>query len=72
MYREKRSALCLRWEEGGGGVGVEGKGKEGLVGKKERAGRQVRRPGMFEQHREKALLEFKVKNFPPTPGLVAR
>lgn len=34
--------------------------------KKERAGRQVGRPGMFEHNREKeAPLEFKVKNFPP-------
>lgn len=44
---------------------VEEKGKEGVCGKKERAGRQVGRPGMFEHSREKALLEFKVKNFPP-------
>lgn len=45
---------------GDGGL-VRGKKK-----KKERAGRQVGRPGMFEHNREKeAPLEFKVKNFPP-------
>lgn len=48
--------------------------RRGFVGKKERAGRQVGRPGMFEHSRgKKALLEFKVKNFPPpTPGVVGR
>lgn len=44
---------------------VEKKGKEGVSGKKQRARRQVGRPGMFEHSREKALLEFKVKNSPP-------
>lgn len=51
---------------------VEEKGKEGVSGKKQRARRQVGRPGMFEHSWEKALLEFKVKNFPPTPGVVGR
>lgn len=49
---------------GGGG---QGKGGGGFVGKKERAGRQVGRSGMFEHGREKALLEFKVKNSPSSP-----
>lgn len=39
-------------------------GKEGVLENKQRAGTQVGCPGMFEHSREKALLEFKVKNFP--------
>lgn len=57
---------CFWREEGEGGEVVEEKGKEGVCGKKERAGRQVGCPCMFEHSRDKALLEFKVKN-PPTP-----
>lgn len=35
------------------------------MGEKECAGRQVRCPSMLVHSREKALVEFKVKNFPP-------
>lgn len=41
------------------------KGKEGVCGKKEKAGRQVGRPGMFEHSREKGPSGVQSEELPP-------
>lgn len=61
------------FQEGKGGVVVEEKEKEGVRCVCWGAGRQVGCPGMFEHSRgKKALVEFKVKYFPPNTWSVGQ